>query len=122
MLIRVNDQGYVYDSESPPVWLPPLNPKQLEIFSDAHRYLLVHGPRKCVEVGAYVWTPTGQARVEDLVAGDRVVGFDGKRPVASYVTGSGLSDRTDGYELKANAGHVFRCSKEHPIWCCYNDG
>ncbi len=44
-MIAVNDKGFVYDTEGK-IWLPPLNPKQLEIFNDQHRYLLVHGPRK----------------------------------------------------------------------------
>lgn len=46
MLIRVNPQGFVYDDSPNPVWLPPINAKQFEIFNDHHRFLLVHGPRK----------------------------------------------------------------------------
>lgn len=45
MQIKVNEQGFVYDADEPPCWLPPLNLKQLEIFNSYHRYLLVHGPR-----------------------------------------------------------------------------
>jgi hypothetical protein len=45
VLIKVNDSGFVYDASKPPCWIPPLNLKQLEIFNDYHRYLLVHGPR-----------------------------------------------------------------------------
>ena len=44
MAIKVNDEGFVYDTEG--AWYPPMNSKQLEIFEDYHRYLLVHGPRK----------------------------------------------------------------------------
>jgi hypothetical protein len=42
-MIKVNDKGFVYATEG--FFLPPLNIKQLEIFNDPHRYLLVHGPR-----------------------------------------------------------------------------
>lgn len=45
MELQVDDKGFVYDPEKR-IWLPPMNPKQLEIFNDQHRYLLVHGPRK----------------------------------------------------------------------------
>ena len=44
MAIKVNDEGFVYDTEG--AWYPPLNAKQLEIFENFSRYLLVHGPRK----------------------------------------------------------------------------
>jgi hypothetical protein len=43
-MIKVNQRGFVYDSDGG--WLPPINPKQYEVFNDFHRYLLVHGPRK----------------------------------------------------------------------------
>lgn len=43
-VIKVNDVGFVYDTDG--FWMPPVNLKQLEIFNDYHRYLLVHGPRK----------------------------------------------------------------------------
>lgn len=43
--LSINKQGFVYDPEGK-IWLPPINAKQLEIFNDYHRYLLVHGPRK----------------------------------------------------------------------------
>jgi hypothetical protein len=43
--LSVNERGFVYDP-SGKIWLPPINPKQAEVFSDYHRYLLVHGPRK----------------------------------------------------------------------------
>lgn len=46
MIIKVNKNGFVYDADENPCWIPPLNLKQLEIFNDHHRYLLVHGPRK----------------------------------------------------------------------------
>lgn len=46
MNFKVNEQGFVYDADKPPVWVPPLNIKQFEIFNDYHRYTLVHGPRK----------------------------------------------------------------------------
>lgn len=45
MPLQVDEKGFVFDPEHM-LWLPPLNPKQLEIFNDQHRYLLVHGPRK----------------------------------------------------------------------------
>lgn len=45
MPLQVDDKGFVYDPEKK-IWLPPLNEKQFEIFNDAHRYLLVEGPRK----------------------------------------------------------------------------
>lgn len=45
MPIKVNhDNGFIYDTDG--YWYPPLNIKQLEVFNDRHRYLLVHGPRK----------------------------------------------------------------------------
>lgn len=44
-MIKCNARGFVYDTEGRD-WLPPINPKQAEVFSDYHRYLLVHGPRK----------------------------------------------------------------------------
>jgi len=45
--IKVNpENGFIYDDSVPPVWYPPLNRKQLEIFNDYHRYTLIHGPRK----------------------------------------------------------------------------
>lgn len=44
MSVKVNEQGFVHDPSG--VWYPPINLKQLEIFDDHHRYLLVHGPRK----------------------------------------------------------------------------
>lgn len=44
MAIKVNDAGFIYDDTG--IWYPPLNLKQLEIFDDHSRYLLVHGPRK----------------------------------------------------------------------------
>lgn len=43
--LQVDDKGFVFDPEKK-LWLPPVNRKQLEIFNDYHRYLLVHGPRK----------------------------------------------------------------------------
>lgn len=43
--LQVNAKGFVYDP-SGQIWLPPINAKQLEIFNDRHRFLLVHGPRK----------------------------------------------------------------------------
>jgi len=46
MPIKVNDQGFVYDSSPTPAWIPPINLKQFEIFMNYHRYLLVEGPRK----------------------------------------------------------------------------
>jgi hypothetical protein len=46
MNFQVNEQGFVYDAETPPVWLPPLNLKQFEVFNCFSRYLLVDGPRK----------------------------------------------------------------------------
>ena len=45
MPLQVDEKGFVFDPEHQ-LWLPPLNPKQLDIFNDTHRYLLVHGPRK----------------------------------------------------------------------------
>lgn len=45
MPLQVDENGFVFDPERK-LWLPPLNPKQFEIFQDYHRYLLVHGPRK----------------------------------------------------------------------------
>lgn len=43
--IKVNpENGFIYDTDG--AWYPPLNQKQFEIFSDYHRYLLIHGPRK----------------------------------------------------------------------------
>lgn len=45
MPLEVDQNGFVFDPEKK-LWLPPLNLKQLEIFNDFHRYLLVHGPRK----------------------------------------------------------------------------
>lgn len=45
MPLHVDQNGFVVDPEKKH-WLPPLNVKQLEIFNDFHRYLLVHGPRK----------------------------------------------------------------------------
>lgn len=44
MPIKVTEKGFVYDDTG--IWYPPMNLKQLEIFNDMHRYLLVHGPRK----------------------------------------------------------------------------
>ena len=44
MAIKVNNEGFVCDDTG--LWYPPMNFKQLEIFNDQHRYLLVHGPRK----------------------------------------------------------------------------
>lgn len=45
-MIKVNEQtGFIYDDSPTPCWYPPMNLKQLEIFNDQHRYLLVHGPR-----------------------------------------------------------------------------
>lgn len=44
MAITVTDKGFIQDTSG--IWYPPMNPKQLEIFNDQHRYLLVHGPRK----------------------------------------------------------------------------
>lgn len=43
--LAINDRGFVYDPKNR-LWLPPLNAKQVEVFDDFHRYLLVHGPRK----------------------------------------------------------------------------
>ena len=43
--LQVDEKGFVFDPEKK-LWLPPLNMKQMEIFDDFHRYLLVHGPRK----------------------------------------------------------------------------
>lgn len=43
MAIKTNEKGFIYDEGGR--WYPPMNLKQLEIFNDAHRYLLVHGPR-----------------------------------------------------------------------------
>jgi len=43
-MIKVNDTGFICDSDG--VWYPPMNKKQLEIFNNYNRYLLVHGPRK----------------------------------------------------------------------------
>lgn len=45
MPLQVDEKGFVFDPEKK-IWLPPLNLKQVEIFDDYHRYLLVHGPRK----------------------------------------------------------------------------
>lgn len=45
MPLQVDAKGFVFDPELK-LWLPPINEKQLEIFNDYHRYLLVHGPRK----------------------------------------------------------------------------
>lgn len=45
MPLQVDEKGFVFDPEKK-IWLPPLNQKQVEIFDDFHRYLLVHGPRK----------------------------------------------------------------------------
>lgn len=45
MPLQVDEKGFVFDPEKK-LWLPPLNKKQVEIFDDYHRYLLVHGPRK----------------------------------------------------------------------------
>jgi len=44
-MIKSNERGFVYDDAKLPMWLPPVNPKQFEVFNDYHRYLLVHGPR-----------------------------------------------------------------------------
>jgi hypothetical protein len=44
-MIKCNERGFIYDGDGK-LWLPPINPKQAEVFSDYHRYLLVHGPRK----------------------------------------------------------------------------
>ena len=44
-MIKFNERGFVYDDAKLPCWLPPINPKQFEVFNDYHRYLLVHGPR-----------------------------------------------------------------------------
>lgn len=122
MLIKVNDNGFIYDSSPNPVWLPPVNVKQFEIFNDYHRYLLVHGPRKCVEIGTPIWTPDGQRPVQDMKLGDKVIAFDGISQVESYITGSGVSDTTSGFELRAETGQTIRCSGEHPIWCCTDSG
>lgn len=46
MDIQVNERGFIYDASPNQYWLPPINPKQWEVFQDRHRYLLVHGPRK----------------------------------------------------------------------------
>lgn len=47
MAIAVDKKtGFVYDDGPHHIWYPPLNLKQLEIFDNYHRYLLVHGPRK----------------------------------------------------------------------------
>jgi len=46
MQIKVDAKGFVYSVDKPKVWLPQINLKQLEIFNDYHRYLLVEGPRK----------------------------------------------------------------------------
>ena len=46
MHFKVNENGFVYDDSPNPVWVPPLNAKQFEIFNDYHRYMLVDGPRK----------------------------------------------------------------------------
>src|SRR5574342_716731 len=43
-MIKTNERGFVYEEAGG--WLPPINPKQFEVFDDYHRYLLVHGPRK----------------------------------------------------------------------------
>lgn len=45
MSLQVDEKGFVFDPEHK-LWLPPLNLKQVEIFDDFHRYLLVDGPRK----------------------------------------------------------------------------
>lgn len=45
MALQVDGKGFVFDPEKT-IWLPPMNMKQLEIFNDRHRFLLVHGPRK----------------------------------------------------------------------------
>lgn len=45
MPLQVDEKGFVFDPDKK-LWLPPLNVKQIEVFDDYHRYLLVHGPRK----------------------------------------------------------------------------
>jgi hypothetical protein len=45
-MIKTNERGFVYDDAKTPMWLPPINPKQFEIFQCFKRYPLVHGPRK----------------------------------------------------------------------------
>lgn len=47
MNLKVNERGYVYDADPNPMWLPPINLKQLELFNCFGRYTLVDGPRKC---------------------------------------------------------------------------
>lgn len=42
-MIKVSETGFIYDTEGR--WLPPMNLKQLEIFNEYHRYVLIHGPR-----------------------------------------------------------------------------
>ncbi len=46
MNFKVNDSGFVYDADPNPMWVPPINAKQFDIFNDFHRYLLIDGPRK----------------------------------------------------------------------------
>jgi len=45
-MIKVNERGFVYDDSPNPLWLPPVNLKQFEVFNDFHRYPLIDGPRK----------------------------------------------------------------------------
>lgn len=42
-MIKVSETGFVYDTDGR--WLPPMNLKQLEIFNEYRRYVLIHGPR-----------------------------------------------------------------------------
>lgn len=46
MTCKVNSRGFIYDPAKTPIWLPPINTKQFDVFNDFHRYLLVDGPRK----------------------------------------------------------------------------
>lgn len=45
-MVRLNERGFVYDDSPQPMWLPPINLKQFEVFQCFKRYPLVHGPRK----------------------------------------------------------------------------
>lgn len=46
-MIKVNPKtNFVYDDSPVPIWLPPINLKQFEIFNDFHRYTLITGCRK----------------------------------------------------------------------------
>lgn len=103
-------------------WYPlKEHPVQRALVSDTVRFKVVPAGRRCLEQGTLVATPSGPRRIEDLVVGDYVVGFDAAMDAPAITIVTEVHDNGEQLVtplLSADREYVA-ATADHKLWACH---